>query len=94
MCMVFVEYQIEEGMRTSYLHYMQKIKEQTGHKVYEGTDQSGLFVELWADMMYTDYLSFKEERQNPRTDSVWAPLKPWIMGGLEKIHIWHFSPAE
>jgi hypothetical protein len=47
---------------SSYLHYMQKAKVQTGLKIYEGTD-------------------------------VWKPLESWIKGGLEKIHMWHFSAA-
>jgi hypothetical protein len=62
MCIVFVEYQIQDEMRASYLHYMQKAKVQTGLKIYEGTD-------------------------------VWKPLESWIKGGLEKIHMWHFSAA-
>jgi hypothetical protein len=93
MCIVFVEYQIQDDMRAFYLHYMQKLQDQTRLIIYEGTDQKGLFVELWSDMAYTDFLSFKKERLNPSEDSVWAPLEPWISGGLEKMHIWHFTAA-
>jgi hypothetical protein len=93
MCVVFVEYQIQDEVRFSYLHYMQKLKEQTGLMIYEGTDQKGLFVEIWSNIAFTDFLSFKQERLNPQGDSVWKPLEPWIKGGLEKMHIWHFSAA-
>ncbi|QGQ94818.1 hypothetical protein EHS13_07965 [Paenibacillus psychroresistens] len=91
MCKVFVEYTIDQENRLTYLYYMQKIIKQTGLELFEGTDQPGLFIEIWSDVNYTDYESMKIERLNPIKGSVWESFEDMILGGLSKLHIWHFS---
>jgi hypothetical protein len=92
---VFVEYTILEEKRTSYLQYMQYMIEQTGLELFEGTDQKGLFVEIWSDVSYSEYESLKKERLEPWESSIWQPFAALTSGGLNKLHIWHFSkPTE
>jgi hypothetical protein len=91
MSKVFVEYIIIHEKRSNYLHYMQKLMEQTRLELIEGTDQAGLFVEIWSNCSYSDYLSLKKARLEPEKNSVWEPFADMIAGGLAKLHIWHFS---
>lgn len=88
---VFVEYTIVDEKRPYYLHYMQKMIKQTGLELIEGTDQKGLFVEIWADISYAEYEKLKLERLNLSMDSVWEPFGDLVKGGLTKLNIWHFS---
>jgi hypothetical protein len=95
MCKVFVEYTIDQEKRKAYLHYMQKIIKQTGLELFEGTNQPGLFIEIWSDINYAGYESLKLERSNPEKGSEWESFGEMILGGLSKLHIWHFcKPAE
>jgi hypothetical protein len=95
VCKIFVEYTIVQEKRLDYLHYMQKIIKQTGLELIEGTDQPGLFVEIWSNVSYADYVSLKIERSNPEKGSVWESFGNMIAGGLSKLHIWHFcKPIE
>jgi hypothetical protein len=94
MCKVFVEYTVSEEMRTNYLQYMQILIDKTGLMLYEGTDQPGLFIEIWSNLNYSAFLDLKRERLNPKDESIWKPLIPFVTGGVEKIHIWHFSKVE
>ena len=95
MCKVFVEYTILQEKRDVYLHYMQKMIKQTGLELMEGTDQPGLFVEIWSDISYAAYESLKKLRSepvdNPVNNSEWESFEQFISGGFSKIHIWHFS---
>jgi hypothetical protein len=91
MSKVFVEYKIVEESRSSYIHYMQKVIKQTGLELLEGTDQAGLFVEIWSDVQYAAYESLKDDRLAPKEDSIWLPLASMIDGGISKQHIWHFT---
>jgi hypothetical protein len=91
MSKVFVEYRIVEENRSSYIHYMQKVIKQTGLELFEGTDQPGLFVEIWSDVQYAAYESLKADRLAPKEDSIWLPLALMIDGGIRKLHIWHFT---
>ncbi len=93
MSKVFVEYTIIQEKRLNYLHYMQKIVNQTGLELFEGSDQPGLFVEIWSDVSYTEYESFKKQRLHPEMNSDWASFGDNVVGGLSKLHIWHFSKA-
>lgn len=91
MCKVFVEYTIVQEKRTDYLNYMQIIINQTGLELFEGTDQPGLFVEIWSNVTHKEYEILKNERLNPEPDSVWEAFGEWLAGGVAKLHIWHFS---
>ncbi|MNI43911.1 hypothetical protein D3C73_982580 [compost metagenome] len=91
MFKVFVEYAINVTERENYIKYMQQWQEREGRLEWlEGTDQPELFVEIWNDMNYEEYISFKEQRLtgHAETDANWDE---WIRGGLVKLHIWHFT---
>jgi hypothetical protein len=94
MAKVFVEYKIAEKNRSSYLNYMQKIIKQTRLELMEGTDQPGLFIEIWPEVQYEAYIRLKEDRLAPKEDSIWLPFASMIEGGLSKLHIWHFTEIE
>lgn len=93
MFKVFVEYAIKPAFRDSFLIYMQEWQRREGRlELLEGTDQAGLFVEIWKNVTYEEYLSLKEERlqgtENASHQAVW---EEWIEGGLSKLHMWHFT---
>ena len=61
-------------------------------KWYEGSDQPGLFVEMWSDVPWETYLRMKRERtEDPH--SPWREMDEMVEGGKAKIHIWHFKKA-
>jgi hypothetical protein len=91
MLKVFVEYRIVEESRSNYIHYMQKVIKQIGLELFEGTDQPGLFVEIWSNVPYDAYERLKEERLAPKEGSIWLPLSSMMDGGITKLHIWHFT---
>ena len=95
MSKVFVEYAIYPEYRESFLIYMQERQEREGRlEVLEGTDQPGLFVEIWNDVSREEYIHLKEERfqQGDGTEGNQAAWDKWVKGGLSKLHIWHFTP--
>jgi hypothetical protein len=87
---VFVEYKVNEERMDDYLQFMSNELDRSGMELYEGTEQPGLFVELWPDMDSAAFRSFKLERTEP-VDSPWRTLDGWIAGGLAKVHVWHFT---
>jgi hypothetical protein len=91
MYKVFVEYAIIPEMRQVYLDYMQELCLREGRlELFEGSDQPGLFVEIWHDVSYEFYTLLKQERLNfASSDS--TPWEEWVQGGKKKLHIWHFS---
>jgi hypothetical protein len=88
---VFVEYVIVPEMRQVYLDYMRQWLLRDGRlELLEGSDQPGLFVEIWQDVSYDSYELLKQERlKNSRPDL--PPWDTWVQGGKSKQHIWHFS---
>lgn len=95
MSKVFVEYAINPEYRESFLIYMQEWQKREGRlEVLEGTDQPGLFVEIWNDVSREAYIHLKEERfqQGGGTADSQAAWDKWVKGGLSKLHIWHFTP--
>lgn len=92
MSIVFVEYAIKPDFREPFLIYMQQWQRREGRlEVLEGTDQPGLFVEIWKGMSHEEYVALKEERlRGAGEDQV--QWDAWIAGGLSKLHMWHFSP--
>lgn len=92
MSKIFVEYAIKSEFRASFLIYMQGLLQREGRlELLEGTDQEGLYVEIWQDVTYEDYLQMKQERLNEGVASGGGDWDQWIKGGIQKLHIWHFS---
>ena len=94
MSKVFVEYAIKPEFRASFLIYMQGKQLREGRlELLEGTDQEGLYVEIWHDVTYEEYLSMKGERLNVEgiQDGQCGDWEQWIKGGIQKLHMWHFS---
>jgi hypothetical protein len=88
---VFVEYTILQEMRLVYLNHMREwLKREGRMELLEGSDQPGLFVEIWNEVSYEDYVLLKKERLQPSPDQTF-PWGDWVKGGLAKIHIWHFK---
>lgn len=99
MCKVFVEYKIKPESRESYLTWMNEMAQKEKRLAfYEGSDQPGLFVELWDDVTYEEYAEMKERRLNHASSGDnesegWKKLSGFVEGGTPKIHIWHFTKA-
>src|SRR6476659_9260707 len=88
---VFVEYAILQDMRLFYLNHMREWLKREGRlELLEGTDQPGLFVEIWSNVSYEEYEEIKKQRLQ-RSDENEQQWGTWIQGGLENIHIWHFT---
>lgn len=88
MATVFVEYKVPEEHREAYLAWVvQKLRKHDGMKVLEGTDQPGLFVEVWSGVQ--PFSSFVQQRKS-QDDAEWGSLIAMIHGGAPKINIWEF----
>lgn len=97
MSKVFVEYAINPEYRESFLIYMQEWQKREGRlEVLEGTDQPGLFVEIWNEVSRDEYIILKDERlqQGGGTTGNQAAWEKWVKGGLSKLHMWHFTPVD
>ncbi|MFD0679058.1 MULTISPECIES: hypothetical protein [unclassified Paenibacillus] len=105
MSITFIEYQVLPEHRSAYSHWIKQVRANYPElEVYEGTDQPGLFVELWKGQSHEDFGKLKEARVN-RSIKVeneqpekgkfdkndWNQLHNWTSGGAAKIHIWHFG---
>ena len=92
MCICFVEYHIEVQFVASYLKWIgEKLAAENGVKLYEGTDQLNLFVEVWEAADEEAARAIKEERCSQR--SSWHRMAEWVPGGAPKIHAWTFKPV-
>jgi hypothetical protein len=88
---VFIEYKVYPEKREQYLRFIKEMTEREPRmEVYEGTDQAGLFVEVWNGLDSGEYARLKQARTN-EPSSEWAALHEFVPGGAEKIHIWHFT---
>lgn len=88
---IFVEYAIRKQCRKAYLLFINNMMEADSNvEIYEGTDQTGLFVEIWNDCNHQDYKMMKQERKSNK-NLKWNELNSYIEGGAEKLHIWHFT---
>ncbi|MGO4183868.1 hypothetical protein AB4Z45_06185 [Paenibacillus sp. MCAF9] len=92
MYICFAEYRVSPEFRAQYLDYTASLLKE-GHDVqlYEGTDQPGLFVEVWNAATCEQAEQIKKERCNER--SSWMHISSFIVGGAAKMHIWTFKPA-
>lgn len=98
MCLVFVEYSIKEECRSDYLVWLEKLRSiHPELECYEGTDQPGLFVELWKGMGPEGFQAMKAQRAGAAAEGAggcpetWKALDEWIDGGRGRIHIWSFQ---
>lgn len=90
MFKVFVEYTIKREAQEFYLIYMRELRKREGRlELFEGTDQPGLFVEIWDGLTFEEYEELKRQRlQAADQQDVW---EDWIEGGIRKLHMWHFT---
>jgi hypothetical protein len=93
MFICFAEYRIAPEWRETYLTYTSELLAGVDEvKLYEGTDQPSLFVEMWNASSLQEAEQIKEERCNER--SPWYKVSEWIVGGVDKMHIWTFKQAQ
>ncbi|WP_281889420.1 hypothetical protein [Paenibacillus sp. YYML68] len=98
MYIVFVEYRIEPQALELYAAWAEHMKlREPRLQLFEGTDQPGLFVELWSDLAEEAYVRMKQmrtgtEELEPTSEDtqLWRELERWVVGGRAKIHIWRF----
>jgi len=70
MSKAFVEYQILPNYRTAYSSWMAGVRAAFPELEWlEGTDQPGLFVEIWNDLSYEQFTQLKQARQLPEQES-------------------------
>ncbi len=107
MCIVFVEYRIDTSYRLQYLAWSGRLRDDFPQvELYEGTDQPGLFVELWSGLSDDQYRFMRAVRTRKEEYAAepgawdgtepdrWAPLEQWVPGGCAKIHIWQFQKVK
>jgi hypothetical protein len=88
---VFVEYAIADESRDEYIAFMKTIRARGAEwDWFEGTDQPGLFVEVWHGVGYAEYEAMKRSRTDPG-DEEWGKMLTWVRGGTGKLHLWHFT---
>jgi hypothetical protein len=86
---IFIEYKVIPGNEAEFKHVINQMKESYPNlEVFQGTDQPGLFVEIWDDVNYQEYEKFKYERLH---HAQWDSFNSFIAGGKEKLHMWHFT---
>ncbi|SFF30334.1 hypothetical protein SAMN04487969_12437 [Paenibacillus algorifonticola] len=91
MYICFAEYRIKTENKIEYLHYIEQMKTANpALRVYEGTDQPDLFVEVWQAESAEEAEQIKKERLSER--SSWCQMADWVPGGLAKVHVWTFKP--
>lgn len=101
MCIVFVEYRIEQEFRTDYLTWTADLKQKFEQvNIYEGAEQPDLFVEIWEGLSDAAYTAMKTDRtgtiktvtpDEAADKLLWRRMEPWIAGGRAKLHIWRFN---
>lgn len=95
---VFIEYKIKSEQREMFLSLIPEIKKYKqsvgvkSYKIFEGMDQSNLFVEEYFVNGKKRYEELKNERQNQRED-LWLKMSNCVDGGMDKINIWAFKEA-
>ena len=93
MYICFAEYRILPERREQFLALAGQLQTEEKRFVqfYEGTDQPGLFVEVWQTATEEEAERVKEERLSGH--SSWSALSPFIAGGTAKLHVWTFRPV-
>lgn len=90
---LFLEYKIEESRLGEYLSWIRQRQAEHGFEVLEGSDQPGLYVELWRPVEHRDAELWRARRLDP-ADPVWSLIHGFAAGGASRIHIWHFRRVE
>ncbi|MBP3962302.1 hypothetical protein [Paenibacillus lignilyticus] len=91
MYICFVEYHIAPESEALYRSWIaDKPGNGEAFKLYEGTDQPLLFVEVWEAASEQEALDIKKERCGER--SSWHAMSQWVPGGSPKVHAWTFKP--
>jgi hypothetical protein len=92
MHICFVEYRIDAIYEEKYRTWIaEKLAEKNEFRLYEGTDQPLLFVEIWEAEDEKGAEAVKKERCSER--SSWRIMADWVPGGTAKIHVWTFRPV-
>jgi hypothetical protein len=92
LAICFVEYRISERHELEYREWVKaRMTGPGGFKLYEGTDQPLLFVEVWEAESTEAAEAIKKERCSER--SSWLEMADWVPGGVAKIHVWTFRPV-
>lgn len=91
MYICFAEYRIASEHREAYLEEANTLANNDARvRLYEGSDQLNLFVEVWSAKSQEEADQIKEERCGER--SSWHVISDWIAGGPSKLHVWTFKP--
>lgn len=89
----FVEYRIQADYRNDYFSFIRaRLGQHSNMEAFEGTDQPGLFVEVWNGLNEEQFRELQEMRRDPH--SSWGEMERFITGGLQKLNIWLFSPIQ
>ncbi|RXZ84269.1 hypothetical protein EBB07_04135 [Paenibacillaceae bacterium] len=85
----FVEYRIASEHCSAYTQWMKARLVDNPHvHLYEGTEQPGLYVEVWEAATEGAAEQMKKERCDER--SAWHEMTCWVPGGPSKVHAWIF----
>lgn len=85
----FVEYRVADEQRDAYLQQMASLKKRYSNLyLYEGTDQPGLFVEIWETE--TEEAAYRIRDMRLAQQSPWDEL-PGMASG--KVNAWVFRPV-
>jgi len=87
MHVCFVEYRIEPEFEREYRAWIRGRQAEEGFLLYEGTDQPGLFVEIWEAADKAGAEAIKKERCDER--SSWTVMRDWLPRGKQP-HAWVF----
>jgi hypothetical protein len=86
---VFIEYKVYPEKRDAYLQWIRvKMERFPRFSLYEGVEQPSQFVEMWP-LSQPELARMKEERTGA-VPSEWSALNEFVVGGLERLHIWPF----
>ena len=85
----FVEYKVAEANREAYLEALRLVRQHHPDVyIYEGTNQPGLFVEVWEAASEAEAEAIREERLSAR--SPWSAVSRHAAG---TVHAWAFRPV-
>lgn len=91
MVLVFVEYRVFDTSEKAFLEFIENCPDRGRMELYESPEQPGLYVEIWRGLSEEEYLELKKIRQTG--GGHWAAMTSFLDGGLERLHIWRFTPV-
>ncbi|WP_010271282.1 hypothetical protein [Paenibacillus senegalensis] len=91
MNLVFVEYRVFDTSKKAFLKFIRNCPGHERMELFESPEQPGLYVEIWKNMSEEDYRELKESRQ--KGSGEWEKMNGFLQGGLERVHIWLFTPV-